>query len=520
MQADSNALTRDSLGFSFLSALTVVSNAAVNVSIAIRFGAGHEADAFFLAYTIPGIVAGMLATTMPVVLIPAFVHLGEKHSLAVARRIISTIGAGGLVLWIIVACAGMAGGSLYVKALTPSSPADAQRLAVQIGQWMFAMVPLAWLSEFLRALLNSQRRFLLPLAGGSLANLLASGLILGLGKRTGIIIAGPGFILKTLLQIAVSAWGLRWMAKDMWPLLTADHRRLVWPVFRGLAIRFGGALLRETNVTVERFWSANLGTGLLSALSYAHSGANMWSNFLSASVATVLLPALSHAVGKRQDEYRNVTTDALRLSVFLTVPAAAIGIVLSRPICDVIFGFSDTSSTSLALVSKLLAIYTLRVPTLSLISVLLAPFYASEDVWTPVKHMTLMLGVNLALDVLLFPLLGIYGFPTAAILADLVSIARATWLQWRIGIRHPFRDLGRDFAIMLAGAGLTVLAALTAYRAQDHVIGTGMIGRLIILGVASLVGGVVYLLAMRVTGIPEAESVTAIVRQRLRAWRP
>jgi peptidoglycan biosynthesis protein MviN/MurJ (putative lipid II flippase) len=241
-------------------------------------------------------------------------------------------------------------------------------------------------------------------------------------------------------------------------------------------------------------------------------GANMLSKVFSNSVAAVLLPALSQTAWRNGEDRQDATGDAMRLALFLTVPVAAFCAAFSYPGGRIILAFSDTRPALVTLTSRLLAIYALRVPTLALISVLLAPFYALEDIRTPIRHMVLILGVNLILDVLLFRIVGVYGFPLAAVLADAVSIARAFWLQKRVDVRYSARSLGRDLTVILAGTGVAVLIASTLYYGQTLLVGGKMGAQIIALGLAALLGGVIYLLATLAAGIPEARLVTAAAK--------
>jgi putative peptidoglycan lipid II flippase len=516
MHADRGQIVSDSIAFSLASGFAVASKSALHLSIAIRFGAGDQADAFFLAYALPGVLATALATAVRVVLVPLFVRLTEEHRPATAGRIMSTIGMVGLALWSIVALAGTMVSPLYIKVFAPSATLGAQQLAVKVSRWIFAIIPLTWLSEFLRAALNSQRRFVLPPAAESFANALALGLILGLGQRTGIMIVGIGFIAKMVVQTALSACGLKLIPGGIRPAVAAQHRREIGSAVRGLGIRLGGALLRESSTTVERFWSALLEVGTISALSYAQMGTNLLSNVFSTSVATVLLPGLSRAAWREQKNGRSGTTDALRLALFLTAPIAAFTIIFSQPVCQIVFSFSGTGQALVTLTARLLSIYALRIPTIALIALLLTPFYALEDTGTPVKHMALMLGINLALDGLLFPVLGVYGFPVAAVLTDLLSTARGFWLQQRVGIKYSLRDVGRDSATVLACTGVAVLITMAIRYGGAHVIEVGFIGQFVLLGLTAVVGGLAYLAVSRAIGIAEAQWVTAMAQQVLR----
>jgi putative peptidoglycan lipid II flippase len=502
----------DSIAFSAISALAVATTGALNLSIAIRFGAGSQADAFFLAYTVPGLVAGAMSTAMRLVLVPSFVRLVEDHRPAAAWRIILTIGMVGLLVWSVVALAGVIAAPLYIGALSSSISPGAQQLAIQISRWIFVIIPLTWLAGFVQAVLNSQRRFVLPLTAEFFANVVALSLIFTMGRRMGIMIVGLSFIAKAVLQIGLSALGLEWETRALGSVGATSYRSEIWTPLQALTVRLGAALLRQSSATVERFWSAFLDTGTVSSLSYAQMGVNMLSKVFSNSVATVLLPALSQTAWRSGKERQEATGDAMRLALFLTVPVAAFCAAFSYPVGRIVLAFSDTRPALVVLMSRLFAIYALRVPTLALISVLLAPFYALEDVRTPIWHMVLILGINLILDVLLFRVAGVYGFPLAAVLADAVSIARAFWLQKRVDVRYSIRSLGRDLTVILAGTGVAVLVASALYRGQTLLVGGKTGAQIISLGFATLLGGVTYLVTTRAAGMPEAVLVTTAAK--------
>jgi len=515
---DRRKIAGDSFVFSLVNAFAVVSTTTLNLSIAIKFGVDYQADAFFLAYALPGVLVGAMATAMRVVLVPTLVHLEERHRSTTAYRLISTICVVGLALWLVVALFGVIGGPFYIKLLAPSLPAAAQQIAAQISQWIFIVVPLTWLAEFLRAQLNAQQRFILPLVGESLANIVAVGLVLGLGKHSGIMIVGLGFITRGLIQIIVSASGLGLTLLDMRPTTVSSHRHEIWSVLRGVAIRLTGSLLRQSSITIERFWSAPLGIGAVSALSYAQMGTNVQSNIFSTGVATVLLPKLSRTVSarKQREEHRGTMTDVLRLALFLTAPVAAFNIIFSYPLCQIILASSNTSPELVILTSRLLAIYALRIPTFAWLSVLLTPFYALEDIWTPVKHMLLMLGINLVLDMLLVQAMNVYGFPIAAVLTDILSIARAFWLQGRLDVRCSFPRLRRELTIILTSTGIATVFALVVRYYGIYIAQTKGLGQLVNIGIAAISGTIVYFAASYLAGIPEARLVTAMLRLRIK----
>lgn len=517
---NSSKVAGKSITFSIANSLAVISTSALNLTIPIRFGAGHQADAFFLAYTVPSVLTGIMTASVRFVLVPAIVRVVEEHSPTVSSRILYIICLFGFMLWSAISLVGILGGATYIEILAPSIAPHEQKLAARITRWIFVIIPLTWLAEFLRAFLNSERQFILPVVGEGFASILAIGLILGFSEYVGIIVVGYSFIAKIITQIIVSGFGFRSRIGDLPTRGTksVSYCQEVKKVFQGLGIRWGASLLRQSSVMIERFWATSTGVGLISALSYSQTGANALSKIFSASVATTLLPFLSQSAWRQSIEIKgnqDETASALRLALFITIPVSIFSSILSLPAFQAIFAFNETSFELVKTTAILFSIYTFRTSTLALVSLLLAPFYALEDIRTPVKHMIIMLGINLALDAALFSSLGIYAFPVAAVLTDLLSIARAFWLQEKIGIRYPAGNIGHDLVIILASASMTALILLPIRHYGVSLFPSERIEHLIVLSLGVLVSSIAYLVVTSLAGIPEAKRIAWVIKQRI-----
>ncbi len=505
----------DSLVFSLASALAVVSTSVLNFYIVVRFGANYQADAFFVAYTVPGILTAAMLSAMQVVLVPTFVHLGETYGSIEGGKRITWLGVVGLLVWSGVALVGMVCGPSLIKVFTPSVALVVQQIAAQISRWIFFVVPLTWLAGFFQSLLNSQRRFIIPLISESLANMLAVSILLIRGESVTVIAVSVIFVIKVVVQVLFSLLGLWWHIKahEVFTSISAE-RADIGATFWGFSLRFGAALARQSNVTFERFWAANLATGTVSALSYAQMTVNMLSKVFSASVATVLLPSLSETTSKETNGQESISVDILRLSLFLTMPIAAFGMIFSYPVSRIALVFSGTYGDLIRLTARLLSVNVWQVPLIALLSVLLAPFYAVEDIKTPVNHMFLMLGVNLILDVLLFPVLGVYGFPFAAVLTDLISVLRAFWLQKRLDSRLAFAsilDLRHGLVGLMASVGVAMVIAWLLLHLLLQLIGASVWGQIFSLGLALLGGGSIYFVVIWLIKLPEAAYIVTIL---------
>jgi len=103
----------------------------------------------------------------------------------------------------------------------------------------------------------------------------------------------------------------------------------------------------------------------------------------------------------RRGELGDRVREALRLTFFLALPAAAGLVALSRPLIELIYEWGRFGPEDTAATSRVLLLYSTGIPFFCALQILTRLFYSLEDVATPVKVGACMVGVNLALNLLL-----------------------------------------------------------------------------------------------------------------------
>jgi putative peptidoglycan lipid II flippase len=140
------------------------------------------------------------------------------------------------------------------------------------------------------------------------------------------------------------------------------------------------------------------------------------------AIATVTLPAVS-ILKARNDlkAFGEALEHALRLTFFLTFPAAAGLAILAQPIIQIIyehgrFTETDTQATALALQA-----YALGLVGYSAIKVLTPCFYALGEAKAPLRVSLMGMGVNIVLNALFFYILG-WGHAGLALSTSLLAL--------------------------------------------------------------------------------------------------
>jgi putative peptidoglycan lipid II flippase len=207
---------------------------------------------------------------------------------------------------------------------------------------------------------------------------------------------------------------------------------------------------------------------------------------------------------------------ALRLVAFLNVPSAVGLAVLARPIISLIyehgrFGGADTDATAAALVCYAAGLYAY-----SGVKVLAPAFYALDHARVPVVGSVLGMASNVALNLLLYPVLGYRGVALGTSLAALANFGVLAW-AWRR--RHGDlggAGLGRQLAKVLLASGVLALAAWASSRGLAHLLaGPKRLPAQLVLAFGPIAaGGVAYLAAARVLRIRELDELVGTLRRR------
>jgi putative peptidoglycan lipid II flippase len=207
----------------------------------------------------------------------------------------------------------------------------------------------------------------------------------------------------------------------------------------------------------------------------------------------------------------DVLSLAIRSTLFLVVPCAAGFLVLARPVVEVMLERGVVTARSTDLVVGILSFLVLGLVQFSLFQVLMRASYAMKDARSPFVVNSIVIGVNIALNVTMFNWIGPEGLAAGHALAYTLAIV----LQGRVVARElPGFDLARirrSTAKVLLAAG--VMAALVGGLARllEDLTGAAQIAA--VTGLVA-VGAVSYLWFAALLRVEEMQFVRDLVGDR------
>jgi putative peptidoglycan lipid II flippase len=322
------------------------------------------------------------------------------------------------------------------------------------------------------------------------------------------VVAG-GVLQLALCWVAAHRAGVKLRIRR--PRLTPGVKEMVVLV---LPATLGGGIYYISQAFYAYF-ATSLPQGSLVYLGFADRLNQLPLAIIGSALGTAILPAISRAIGNNDPAAAaSVQSQAVELSMLLTLPAAIALSVASGPIVAALFQGGRFTAEDAATTALVLSIIAAGLPAYVLIKVLTPGFYARRDVKTPVAIAVVMLIVGVGLNFVLVPVMGISALAfTTALSAWLNAFA----LYVLLARRGHFKLQGWLWSRLLRQIIAAVAMGAAIWFVGDLLSGffAGSTGRRLI-AVAAIVGtgGIVYFALGWLIGAINKEEVLILLRKK------
>ena len=278
-------------------------------------------------------------------------------------------------------------------------------LAIYLTQLMFPYLLFVSFAAIAMGLLNSKGRFGIPACASTFFNV--SSLAVGIGgyylcplveihpvtgMAIGVIVGG---IAQFLIQVpSMSRVGFRYR-----PLLSLRDPRVLQVVHLiGPAVL--GVAAVQVNLLTNTFFITS-DAGWLTWISRAYRVMHLPIGIFGVAISTVALPQLARlATAGETENFRNALSYALRLMLVLTIPAGIGLMVLSEPICRLLYEWGVTVEEDTIETARLLLVYAFGLCGFSTLKIVTDGFYAHKDIRAPVIVSICAVVLNICLNYL------------------------------------------------------------------------------------------------------------------------
>ncbi|XOZ33455.1 murein biosynthesis integral membrane protein MurJ [Halomonadaceae bacterium KBTZ08] len=423
--------------FAVFTMLSRVLGLARDIVIARYFGAGPDADAFFVAFKIPNFLRRLFGEgAFNQAFVPVLSEYRQKYDTRAVHSLVSTVaGSLGFVLLVLSVLA-VLGSPWITAAFAPGFIGDDVRypLAVEMLRITFPYLMLISLTAFCSSTLNSYDIFGVQAFTPVILNLsmIVSAIYLTPYMQDPIMALAWGVLIAGVLQLLFQ---LPFLARlNLLPRPRIDYRHEgVIQIMKLMAPALFGVSVSQVNLLLDTILASMLETGSVSWLYYSDRLSELPLGIFGVAIGTVILPNLSRKHADASMEAFSRTLDwALRSVLLLGIPAALALCLLAEPLLATLFHYGETTARDVFMAAQSLRAYALALIAFMMVKVLAPGFFSRQDMRTPVRIAVIAMTSNMVFNLVLVWPLAHAGLALAT--------ALSAWMNGSLLLRGLYRE--------------------------------------------------------------------------------
>ncbi|MBI2196234.1 murein biosynthesis integral membrane protein MurJ [Candidatus Daviesbacteria bacterium] len=476
-------------------------------------------DIFWAAFRLPDFIFQIIILgALSVAFIPVFTeHLedkGKENAFEMARAVLGVFFSGFILTTILI----------YVFAepiisnfIAPGFTSVRQLQVVELTRVILFGQVILVIGSFFIGISQSFQRFIIPSLSPVFYNL---GMILGivfLSKYFGIVGAGYGVVIGAFLHAAVQL-PLVWSLGFRFKLSLNFFHSGVKTIMQLMSVRTIGLAAEQINETVGLALATLVSVGSVTYLTFASHLQVVPIGLFGATLAQAALPVLSSERAQgRIEEFKVTILTTMHQILFLTMPAAAILIVIRIPVVRLVFGASRFDWEATVLTGATLAFLSVGLAAQAVSLLLVRGFYALKDTKTPVIVSLIVVVLNIVLSVYLIIVLkrDVWSIGLANSISAVVSAVLLFWtLHFKVG-KFNLGTVLNPFLKMLMATAIMGVALYIPIKVLDAVIfdTTKTINLFVLTGISAMFALTVYVLLVRFLKVKELETYVALFKR-------
>ncbi|WP_421989689.1 murein biosynthesis integral membrane protein MurJ [Qipengyuania sp.] len=489
-------------------------------------GANAVTDAWFQAFIIPNVFRRLFAEgAFSAAFVPMFSkRLNGEGGIEDARSFSDDVLSVFLPV-LIALCAVMMlamPGVIWLLSEKPIDPGEFA-MAVDFARIMFPYIVLVSLVTLFTGMLNSVSRFAPGASFPIILNLVLIAALLGGEYAIGTLgwsieqvayaiawtVTGAGVIQLSWLYYWTRVEGFR--PKLLWPRITPEVKRLS---IIALPAAIGGGAY-QINTLIQLYFLNQLADGSVSYMNYADRLNQLPLGIIGIALSTAILPTLSRFVGsENKDGADRIQSDAIELSMLLTIPAAVALAVCAVPFVTMIFQGGRFSIEDAAIAGEVLEALVLGLPAYVLVKVLVPNFYARADTKTPVIAAFISLAVFIGFNLAFLQRFGVIGVAYASVIGAWINVGFLYLVLLKRGYYAVPGALLLRIARQLFAAGAMGLALFYARDLLTDWFAAGLFARLAALAVLVACSAIVYFGVAFAVGAIDRQRIAVLTQKR------
>lgn len=486
--------------------------------LATTFGAGTALDAYYAAFRIPDFIYNLLVLgALSAGFIPVFAEMMQKSKekgWRLAASVLYVIGICVVVVCLLI----FIFTPWLVPLIAPGFDSASFAQTVMLTRIMLLSPILLGISSVFGGVLQSFKHFLAYSFAPILYNLgIISGIFIWVPQH-GLVGLAWGVVLGSAMHLLLQMWvalklGWKFEFFSFW------KQEGLKEILFLMGPRTASLAITQVNVIVITAIASGLVAGSLSIFNLAQNLAYVPVGLFGISFAIAAFPQLSEYVAqKKHGEFITTTNKTILQISFFLAPSLIVFLLLDEQIVRLILGAGEFDWESTLLTAKTLQFFLPAMIAQSFLPLFNRVYYAHKNSRYPLIAAVVGLVINLGLGVWLSKEYGVIGLAVAFGLSGLVQLLMLILGEYTHA--KPEREVHIYVELIkIGGASFVMALAMQVMKRQlgPTVNLLTVKGVLIHFLIPAFVGGVVYLILLKLLVSREYDYFASIIKQKSQA---
>ena len=472
---------------------------------------GIYTDAYIQASAIPNVIFGIVAAGLVSTFIPIYSKAMAKEGEEKAHEFMNNT----LTIVFFITLAMLILGLLFTEEIVRIQGAglegEAFKVAVDFTKiTLFTLLTNGVFSIFSGYQQYNGRFYVAPVTGLFLNVIVIASIIVS--SYTDPIVLVYGLVLGAVAQllfsviIAFTKGGYRYKPRfDLKDQYIKPMLVMAAPIILGQSVN-------QINATIDKSIATTIGVGSVTIINNATKISDSIFTLFVGSLTTVMYPTIiKQASRKEYDDMKATIVEIMNLVSLIVIPATIGLIVLSKPVVQVYNINGKMAAETSQLIQYAMIGASLGLFAMSIKDVLVRAFYSLDDSMTPVKSSILTVILNLGLNLLLGPIWGVTGLTIATSVSTTIGMLVLYYsLAKRMNGLSTKKLINTVSKITIS----SLIMGVVVYFAYNGLMMTSIPG-IINLGLAALIGVIVYIVGIYVFKIQEFMEALDLIKEKI-----
>ncbi|MBG9785024.1 murein biosynthesis integral membrane protein MurJ [Shouchella lehensis] len=383
--------------------------------IASELGVSFEADAVYVALTLPNIFQFVFGAAVANALTPIFIREKSK-ALQNGRQLLSSVVIKsciyfGVIILVILLLSGH-----VVNLLAPELDDPTKLLAQNIIIYLLPACFLIGISQIFKQLLQAEER----LFASNIGQVILNGsvilvMFLSFDHISASVALVYGMFIGSFITILLQLVVLYKVNLNIKLDLRNKHSN---EVFKSSIVIMLGLFLNQLYLIINRILASGLSEGSIAALSYSEKIIQLPLGVIAQSLGIVIFPIISELIVDKDERSLNkIVNNSIKIMTIISLPISIVILFFSTEIVDILFGRGAFGDEAIFMTSIALSYFSFMLVSQSLIMVLTRVYYALNKPKVPLYSIFISVTACVILSIWLREILGHGGIALANTIA-------------------------------------------------------------------------------------------------------